>query len=81
MHSDKCRHVGDSQTDNPKEAMEKRIKTIQAFQEAMPPRKVVFDDATIGKWMEILNGFEARLKEAHDALLGMKKMIYGDEGE
>ena len=81
MRSDKCRHVGDSQTDNPKEAMKKRIKTIQAFQAAMPPKKVVFDGATIGKWTEILSGFDAKLKEAHDALLGMKKTIYGDEGE
>ena len=45
MRSEKCHHIGDSQTDDSKEAMEKRIETIKRFQEAMPPKKAEFSES------------------------------------
>ncbi len=76
MRSDICHHVGDAKTSDPKEAMEKRIKTIELFQKAMPAKKVTIDDDTLDKWNEILHDFDERLKMAQEALLEIKKQLY-----
>ncbi len=81
MRSGNCHHVVNSQTEDPKEAMEMRIATIERFQKAMPPQKAEFSEDTIKKWFEILNSFDEKLKEVQNELLEMKKAIYSPRPE
>ncbi len=76
MRSGNCHHIGDSQTDSPREAMEKRIEIIKRFQEEMPPKKAEFSEDTIRRWFELLDGFDEKLREVQNELLEMKKKIY-----
>ncbi len=76
MRSDMCHHVGDADTPDPKEAMERRIENIKKFQETMPPKKVDIDDVTLTKWRVLLFDFDKKLKEAQEVLLEIKEQLY-----
>ncbi len=73
MRNENYHHI---ETDDLREAMEKRIETIKQFQEAMPPKKAEFSDETIKKWDELLKSFDDKLEEAQKELLEMQKIIY-----
>lgn len=76
MRSNNCHHVGDAQTADPQEAMEKRIENIRQFQTAMQPKKVVIDEETLNKWTEMLSDFDKMLKNVQDSLLEIKEQLY-----
>lgn len=76
MRSNNCHHIGDAQTDDPKAAMENRIRNIKLFQKDMPPRKVNIDDEVMDKWTAILSDFDEMLKRAQESLLEIKKQLY-----
>lgn len=76
MRSDKCKHVGDAQTDNVELAMEKRIANIKAFQKEMPPNVISIDETCLKKWDEMLLNFDEALKKAQKELDDLKSMIY-----
>lgn len=76
MRSTNCKHIGNSKTDDPHQAMEMRIAIIKAFQEAMPPQKAIIDEETLHRWNEILICFDEALKKAQDELMILKEKIY-----
>lgn len=68
--------IQDCQTEEETKAIEKRMNKIEAFQEAMPPKKVTLSDEMIKKWIDILDAFDEALKEAEADLLTMHKELY-----
>ena len=76
MRSSSCHHVGDTQTPDPKDAMEKRIKNLLSFQKTMPPKRATLDDEVLEKWASILSSFDDLLKQAQAELLEIKEQLY-----
>ena len=76
MRSSKCKHIGNSTTNDANEAMEKRIKNIENFQRDMIPKKAIVDDETLSTWCDLLTSFDEKLREAQEILQQLKGKIY-----
>ena len=78
MRSDKCKHVGNTQTADIQKAMEERINVIKNFQKEMPPQKVDISDEIIKKWTALLSDFDQMLSNARLTLLDIKSQLYSE---
>ena len=76
MRSDRCHHVGNTVTSDPKQAMEARIENIRMFQATMPAQKVDIDADILKRWTALLTQFDQMLSLAQETLLEIKKELY-----
>lgn len=79
MRSNACNHIGDEETDDVQEAMNKRIANLHSFQIAMPPKFVEIDDEILMKWNTILQELDEMLKLAQESLQEIKEQLYKTE--
>jgi hypothetical protein len=77
MQSENCDHTAKANM-TPQASKAERIKTLNAFQIAMPAIRQKLDPTVKQQWTKQWNALEEELKKTEAMLLDMKRQIYGN---